>query len=49
MPRRPQLFLTGKGSTVSAKDWKAELRRHYPRTPEEVAANKVVDTRPVRA
>jgi len=47
--RRAAVLLTGKGSTASANDWKAELKRHYPRTPEEVAANKLVDARPARA
>lgn len=46
--RRAIVKLTSKGSAASAGDWKAEMKRHYPRTPPEVAANKAITSRPVR-
>jgi hypothetical protein len=40
--------LAGKGTVGTLTDWQAKMRRHYPRTPEEVLANRSVITRPKR-
>jgi hypothetical protein len=47
--RRAAVLLTRKGNAASLTDWKAEMKRHYPRTADEVVANQPVDARPVRA
>ena len=46
--RKAIVKLTMKGSATSANDWKAEMKRHYPRTLAEAAANKAITSRPNR-
>ena len=40
--------LTGKGSSGTSTDWESKMRRHYPRIPAEVAANKQITAKPAR-
>jgi len=46
--RHAAVLLTQKGNADSLTDWKAELKRHYPRNTDEITANRVVDVRPHR-
>ena len=46
--RKAIVKLTMKGSATSANDWKAEMKRHYPRTLAEAAANQAITSRPNR-
>jgi hypothetical protein len=46
--RKAIVLLTGKGNVLTAGDWQAKFARHYPRTPEEVAANAAITVRPHR-
>lgn len=46
--RRAAIKLTGKGHIAGHHDWDARRQRIYPRTTAEVAANRLVTTRPLR-
>jgi hypothetical protein len=46
--RKAIMQLSGKGSESVATDWGAKLVRHYPRLPEEVAANLAITRWPHR-
>lgn len=46
--REAMVQLTGVGSVADALHWQAVMRRHYPRTEADVAANRHVTTRPSR-
>jgi hypothetical protein len=47
--RRAIVQLTGKGLAATATDWLAKPQRHYPRTPEEVLAGRIITARVSRA
>jgi hypothetical protein len=53
VPRATTRFTPSGIGLASADDEvileRARMERHYPRTPEKVAANKTVDVRPARA
>ena len=46
--RRAAVRLTGAGTAGSADDWKPVMKRHYPRTMDDVHANKQITSRPYR-
>lgn len=46
--RRAIVQLTQRGVVNTVSDWQGEDRRHYPRTPAEVAANAKITRRPNR-
>ncbi len=46
--RKAIMELSGKGDANTAGDWQAKLVRHYPRLPDEVAANLEITGRPHR-
>lgn len=46
--RKAIIQIVGQGAAGTASDWKAELKRHYPRTEEDVRLNRAITTRPYR-
>ena len=46
--RRAAVKLTGKGAVGTATDWQAKLKRHYPRTQEEVDRDAQITHPPIR-
>lgn len=46
--RRAVVQLTGEGHVATGNDWKARMRRQYPRTPGEALAHMEITSRPVR-
>jgi hypothetical protein len=46
--RRAMVEIAKKGSVLKSTDWAPKGTRHYPRTPDEAAANKLITARPKR-
>lgn len=46
--RKAMVAISGKGNVLTETDWEGKLQRHYPRIPAEIAANRMVTTRPIR-
>ncbi|MGD8594014.1 MAG: hypothetical protein PVF82_14375, partial [Gammaproteobacteria bacterium] len=46
--RKAIIQISSKGTFLTPADWKAVIKRHYPRTAAEVAANKQITARPKR-